>query len=374
MNIKRLFCLLLALAMTLALTACRRGSFSEKLDDLVSGGTDDQDTGAGLDSGSDADTGDTGDTDTGADSDTGDTGTGAGGDTGDIPDYTAFSQGLDEEGRFEGVTALDFVTLPAYEDVILPTFEQVTGRAVEDGDFVNIDYVGSVDGVEFDGGSTGGAGTDVIIGVTSYIDDFLAQIIGHTPGETFDINVTFPEDYGVEDLNGKDAVFVTTVNYIWDFGDEDAQAVGFADKSEMAQYIAYGYATMENVAASSGINVFLTAAACGQVPDDVLETVRNHLSTQIDLAASSYGLDADTYAMYMYGASTASEYLDAQVPLQAQQSLIFQAVAEREGLTATDEDITDYEYESYVEVYGMPYVKYAILQDRVTEFLMENLG
>ena len=92
---------------------------------------------------------------------------------------------------------------------------QVTDRAVEDGDTVNIDYVGTVDGVEFEGGNTNGQGTNVTAGGTDYIDDFLTQIIGHMPGETFDVNVTFPDPYtSNEELSGKDAVFKTTINYI----------------------------------------------------------------------------------------------------------------------------------------------------------------
>lgn len=92
---------------------------------------------------------------------------------------------------------------------------KVTDRAVRDGDTVNIDYVGSVDGVEFEGGNTKGAGTDVTIGVTNYIDDFLEQLIGHKPGETFNVEVTFPDPYpNNTELSGKDAVFVTTVNHI----------------------------------------------------------------------------------------------------------------------------------------------------------------
>lgn len=86
---------------------------------------------------------------------------------------------------------------------------------VEDGDTVNIDFIGSVDGVEFDGGNTKGAGTDLVIGSNSYIDDFEEQLIGHHPGETVDVNVTFPEDYGKEDLNGKDALFKVTINGIY---------------------------------------------------------------------------------------------------------------------------------------------------------------
>ena len=90
-----------------------------------------------------------------------------------------------------------------------------TSLTVKDGDTVNIDYVGSVDGVEFDGGSTKGRGADLTIGSGTYIDDFEEQLIGAHPGDTVEVNVTFPENYGDEELNGKDALFVVEVNGIY---------------------------------------------------------------------------------------------------------------------------------------------------------------
>ena len=90
-----------------------------------------------------------------------------------------------------------------------------TSLTIADGDTVNIDYVGTIDGIEFDGGSTDGQGTDLVIGSGSYIDDFEEQLIGAHPGDTVDVNVTFPEDYGVEDLNGQDALFEVTINGIY---------------------------------------------------------------------------------------------------------------------------------------------------------------
>ena len=86
---------------------------------------------------------------------------------------------------------------------------------VEDGDTVNIDYVGSIDGVEFDGGNTQGNGTDLTIGSGRYIDDFEEQLIGAHPGDEVEVTVTFPDDYGNEELNGKEAVFDVTVNGIY---------------------------------------------------------------------------------------------------------------------------------------------------------------
>ena len=95
------------------------------------------------------------------------------------------------------------------------TLSTDTSLTVEDGDTVNIDYVGSIDGVEFDGGSTNGQGTDLTIGSGLYIDDFEEQLIGSHPGDTVEVNVTFPDDYSSEDLQGQDALFEVTINGIY---------------------------------------------------------------------------------------------------------------------------------------------------------------
>ncbi len=87
--------------------------------------------------------------------------------------------------------------------------------AVQDGDTVNIDYVGTVDGTAFDGGSTDGNGADLVIGSGSYIDDFEEQLIGSHPGDQIRVEVTFPDNYSSEELSGKDAVFDVTVNGIY---------------------------------------------------------------------------------------------------------------------------------------------------------------
>lgn len=91
-----------------------------------------------------------------------------------------------------------------------------TSLTIKDGDTVNIDYVGSIDGVEFEGGSTNGAGTDLTIGSGLYIDDFEEQLIGAHPGDSLEVNVTFPDDYQQEDLQGKDALFQVTINGIYE--------------------------------------------------------------------------------------------------------------------------------------------------------------
>lgn len=128
--------------------------------------------------------------------------------------YEEWSKELEEAWDFEkdvDAEAWDRVYF-AEKKVLLKD----TALTVEDGDTVNIDYVGTVDGVEFEGGSTQGAGADLTIGSGSYIDDFEDQLIGAHPGDKVEVNVTFPENYGNEELNGKDAVFAVTVNGIYE--------------------------------------------------------------------------------------------------------------------------------------------------------------
>lgn len=144
--------------------------------------------------------------------------------------------GLDDNGMIAGVKASDYVTLPSDIDNAAVPLSEVeyteesiesdidselenhkvlstdADRTVADGDEVNIDYVGTVDGEEFDGGSA--EGYDLTIGSGSFIDTFEDQLIGSKPGDHVTVNVTFPDDYSSEDLQGKDAVFEVDVNGI----------------------------------------------------------------------------------------------------------------------------------------------------------------
>ncbi len=89
------------------------------------------------------------------------------------------------------------------------------GTIVNEGDTVNIDFVGKIDGEEFSGGSTDGAGTDLTLGSGSYISGFEEQLEGQAVGDTVDVNVTFPESYSNTDLAGKDATFTVTINGVY---------------------------------------------------------------------------------------------------------------------------------------------------------------
>lgn len=117
------------------------------------------------------------------------------------------------------------VTPEATEETEATTTPEVTEAAsyntdssleVTDGNKVNIDYVGKIDGVAFDGGSTDGKGTDLVIGSGTYIDNFEEQLIGAHPGDKVEVTVIFPDDYQAADLAGKEAIFDVTVNGIYE--------------------------------------------------------------------------------------------------------------------------------------------------------------
>ena len=339
---------------------------------------------------------------------------------GEVPEYVVldYSKYIDENGFWKDIRALDYVTLPQYkglkipEEEIVPTdevvdqniqsilsqwaeYNQVTDRAVEDGDAVNIDYAGSVDGVEFTGGNTGGAGTTVTIGVTQYIDDFLEQLIGHKPGETFDVNVTFPEDYSDSTdaegntvvLAGKDAVFTTTINYIQ--GDELIYPELTDEFAAENLEAAYGWATAEAVrqgvydelyAANKYNYVFgqLDAnAEITEVPEAIENNMREAELATINNQAASYGVSVDVLMM-LSGYGSEDDYLammEEQLPDAARFSLLRQAIAEQEGMTVTEDELKEElgeDYDSYVEALGLNYLKQTIMTIKVDQFLLDE--
>ena len=314
-------------------------------------------------------------------------------------DYSAY---FDDNGFFTGVTALDYVTLQTYTGVQIPasevnptdseiqskidetiqnytTTEQVKEGTVEDGDSVNIDYVGSIDGKEFDGGSTNGKGTTVTAGGDNYIDDFLDQLIGHKVGETFDINVTFPDDYGVDDLNGKDATFSTTINYIEktnvpeltdDFVKEN---LGYDTVDEYKQSISDSI--YQDNLSSSLLNWLIENSVVSEVPDSVVDALYQVQYDYYDRLGSMYGYDIDT-VLGMFG--TDKDGLRDQCKTYASNYLVLQAVMEDASLEITpeyfmqtngaDEDT----YNSYVDYYGAGYVHFTVITNCVTDFMKQS--
>ena len=329
-----------------------------------------------------------------------------------------FSKNLTEDGKWVDVNLTDYVTLPDYKNITIPTGEitpteedlesqrqafveqyatatEITDRAVEDGDQVNIDYVGSVDGVEFTGGNTNGAGTTVTAGSTAYVDDFLTQIIGHMPGETFDVVVTFPDDYNDSTdadgntivLAGKEAVFKTTINYIE--GDPIYPEFNDAFVAENLQS-QYGWTTADqaNEEIKSTLteynkaqylqNYLLENAEVKEVPEVIMNTLLEQEEANLNNTAATNGLPVD-YLLMMYGYESLDAFREdfkTQYTDQIKLQMIYEAIADAEGLQPTDQDLKDVfgdNYDTALETYGgTAYPLHQLSIDNGYNFVMEN--
>ena len=326
-----------------------------------------------------------------------------------------YSLGLTTDGRFEGIAAKDYVTLGQYTSLTYPeevtsvkeediqtridsimsshTYtNEVTDRAVKDGDTLNIDYVGTVDGVAFEGGSTDGKGTQVTIGVTSYIDDFLEQLIGHQPGETFDIEVTFPDPYeNNPDLAGKDAVFTVTVNHIVetytyeltdDFVADNLQAdYGYTSIADMREKIAADL--HDTQVYNYMIETVLENCPVSEVPQKLVDNEITITVKQLKYQALQYNMDASTLFTYYYGVADEDAFrstYEEDIRERISQYLVMMAIAEDAGLIATEQDVKDYfleemdteDYSEYVKNYGYGYIYRAVTFNNVGNYLQEQ--
>lgn len=134
--------------------------------------------------------------------------------TAEVTETPEVTEAADATETPEVTEAADATATPEVTEA--PSYDTDSSLEVKDGDTVNIDYVGKIDDVAFDGGSTDGNGTDLVIGSGSYIDNFEEQLIGAHPGDEVEVKVTFPDDYQATDLAGKEAVFDVTVNGIYE--------------------------------------------------------------------------------------------------------------------------------------------------------------
>ena len=327
-------------------------------------------------------------------------------------DAFSYSQGLTDDGTWQNVTALDYVTLPAdYAHITLDassvavsedeieeqvtnigksyaTTSQVKDRAVADGDTVNIDFVGSIDGTEFSGGSTNGKGTDVTIGKTQYVDDFLDQLVGHKPGDTFDVNVTFPDDYSNADVAGKDATFKTTINYIsetempaitddW-VAENLSSTYGWNSVDDMRNGIRQ---SLESSKVSSAVQTYLMEnSQVSEVPQVISDYQAGVLVAQYQTYADKMGTDLATMLQTVAGVSSTDELIENNkdsIEAAAKNYLVYQAVAEDAGITVSDDDVAAYfeqgmgvsDYSSYEQAYGEPYLKMIALVQKVNQLL-----
>jgi len=241
------------------------------------------------------------------------------------------------------------------------TVTEITDRAVEDGDTVDINFVGKVDGKEFDGGSADNF--SLVIGSGACIDGFEDSIIGHKVGETFDWNGKFPEEY-TEELAGKDCVFTITVNAITvetmpELNDEFVKTVS-ETATTVEEYREEIKAQLEETAQSE-YDYSMKSAAWSKVLEntEVLvwpETVDeqyNNMIEQYKSIAEYYGQDYEEFIVAQMG--TTLEEFEAEMMRQVQESekemMAAGAIAEKEGIELTDEKYEE-QLAYMAELYG----------------------
>lgn len=275
--------------------------------------------------------------------------------------------------------------------------ENILVGTTENGDTVNIDFVGSIDGVEFEGGSSNNAGYTLTLGSGTMIEGFEEQIVGHDVGEVFDINVTFPDNYGSTDLAGKDAVFEITINYIInevlpDYTDEFvAEKTEYDTIAEFEQSIrdnlTENYAQYDKtVNANVLLEMVITSTTIEGVPNEEVDSMVEGTMTDTEAVAQSYGYDLATYVNLVYGMSSEEEfknYVHEMATDYVTEKIVICAIAKEENIIVSDEEIAYYkammmeqtgysDEATFNSVYPNEEVMYFALAEKVQEFIVEN--
>lgn len=222
--------------------------------------------------------------------------------------------------------------------------------AAELGDTVVIDFVGSVDGVEFDGGK--GDNFSLELGSGQFIPGFEDQLVGAKAGETVDVNVTFPENYQAEDLAGKDAKFVTTVHEVKakevpalddelakDIDEEvetlDELKAKYRKELEAAKEIAY-----DDAVEGAALELAVANAEIVELPE---EMVHNEVHRAMNEFMGNMQRQGISPEMYFQLTGTTEEDLHKQYEADADKrvktNLVIEAIAKAEGFEASDEEI-----------------------------------
>ena len=235
--------------------------------------------------------------------------------------------------------------------------QEVDGRTtVEEGDIVNIDYVGRIDGEEFAGGSD--TGYDLTIGSGSFIDGFESGLIGHEVGETVTLELTFPENYSDTTKAGVAAEFDVTINSIQEYNipelthefvaelgimDEFGNVIGSVDefRTYVRNYLIESNESQYTQRLEEAIKSALAEKSTfkQEVPSAMVERVTESMVQELTTYAMQYGLDLKTLMQLAYG-STEEGYLDdirAMASESVKRVIILKAIGDKEGLVMTDD-------------------------------------
>ena len=320
----------------------------------------------------------------------------------DTPTTAELMAGIDVEkcvtlGDYKGVTVEKTIQSVTDEDVqneidnALANYPVEVDQAAKEGDTVNIDYVGKIDGTEFDGGSDQGA--DLKLGSGKFIDGFEDGLIGAKKGETRTLDLTFPEDY-TQDLAGKAVEFTVTVNAVKEPLSEPTDqwvADNIEGYDNIADYKAGIRSEQEENNEQTADNQ-VRYAAWTQVIDNC--TINEYPETLVEVGKKLYEQQVETYAKYAgmeldaYIESSGLTQEEYQSNMEeygknvAAQALVCQAICDKEGFAIGDDDyqkalqdmLTEYgcTEDELIQTYGQDNVEQSIMLNRVSNLILEN--
>ena len=318
-----------------------------------------------------------------------------------------------DDAYVDGINVGDYVTLgeykgievtaeaPAVTDEYLQSYidyvlqsnmvtTDITDRAVQNGDFTNIDYEGKIDGVAFDGGTA--QGYDLEIGSGSFIPGFEDGLIGAAIGETRDVTVTFPESYPSEEVAGKEAVFTVTVNSIHtetipELTDELVKGLE-GNCSTVDEYRQYAYELlMEDEQSTHDSNAQMDILAkvvenseFKEPPAEMVTRYYDRIKSNMSYYAAMYGYDLESF---MAATGSSEEQLQESAEQASREIIAMKAIADAENLNVTDEDMDeelaknagDYGYEDveeYKKALDLKGYKEYMMTEKVLSFLFDN--
>lgn len=243
----------------------------------------------------------------------------------------------------------------------------ITDRAAEDGDLVEITYVGTIDGEEFDSGTIGADGSDFTLGAGTTIDGFEEAIVGMSVGEQKIAEVPFPEDYAATDLAGKDAQFditlvaikellypeelteemITAANADCTTEEELREAI----RAELEESYAESY---DEELRYSAIEVLINESDFAEdLPESMIAEYETAVLADAEQYAAMYGVSLEDFVT-MYYQTTMDEFnanAHEQAVLYTKNQLLMKVLVEQEGIEVTDEEINTFAEENYA-MYG----------------------
>ena len=264
-------------------------------------------------------------------------------------------------------------------------------RAAEMGDIANINFLGTVDGIAFEGGAA--ENFDLTLGSGQFIPGFEEQVVGMNIGEDKDVNVTFPEDYNAKELAGKAAVFAVKLNKLSvknvpAIDDELAKdASEFETLEELKADIrekkladaqknidrAFENAVVEAVAANATV----------EVPNALVDVELDNQMNDFAYRLQMSGMSVEQYAKMMGGdLNTMRQAFKPMAEKQALSNLVITKVAEVEGITVSDEELEaefaemakayELEVEKIKEMVPTEEIKANLLSRKTVKFLVDN--